>query len=96
MATVRYTFSLDAIQDTDIIRRLEAEPNVSAVVRAAVREFYDRPTRAALAERLDEIVEMLKYVRTVPAAMPTVEATDGEPAMARHHLDKMKERFRRV
>lgn len=95
MAAVRYTFSLDAIQDADLVRWLELQPNTSAAVREALRAYVDRPTRGQLESKIDQVLDILRGVQVVQAGTAASDDSEAEPARARANLDKMKERFRR-
>lgn len=95
MATARFTFSMDAIQDAAYIRRLELEPNLSAAVRAAIIAYYDRPTHGQIDAKLDQVLDALRGVQVVQAGAGEAEQEGAEPALARANLDKMKARFRR-
>ena len=94
MPVVRYSYSLDAIQDADLIRRLETEINASAVVRDALRAWYERPTAADLDAKLDRLLAAMRDVRVIQATAPDDGNPVGEPAAARAGLDGMKQRFR--
>jgi len=94
MPVVRYSFTLDAIQDADLIRRLKTEVNASATVRAALRAWFERPTAADLNAKLDQLLAALRDVRVVQAtAAPGDGNPVGEPAAARAGLNAMKRRF---
>lgn len=95
MPAVRFTFSLDAIQDVDLVRWLELQPNTSAAVREALRAYVDRPTRGQLESKIDQVLDILRGVQVVQAGAGEAGQEGGEPARARANLDKMKERFRR-
>ena len=96
MPSVRYTFSLDAVQDADLVRWLKLQPNTSAALRDALRAFVERPTLADLDAKLDQALDALRGVKVLQAgAAGDPEHDQAEPARARANLDKMKERFRR-
>lgn len=92
MATVRYTFSLDAIQDAAVIRWLEMQPNTSSAVREALRAYTAQPTLADLDGKLDLVLDALRGVQVINGATGDVPA-DAEPAAARRGLEAMKRRF---
>ena len=93
MAAVRYTFSLDAVQDADLVRWLELQPNTSAAVRDALKAHLERPTLADLGGKLDRVLDALRGVKVLQAG--AVDGDQGEPARARANLDALKDRFRR-
>lgn len=94
MASVRYTFTLDAVEDASLIRWLESQQNTSAAIREALRDFRARPTRAELERRLDEILDALRS-GAITSAAPAAgqDAGQVEPAKAARGLDKMLGRF---
>jgi len=87
--TVRYTFSMDAIQDAHLVKRLEQEINMSAVVREAIRAYYEQPDHRQLDAKLDLILDALRGVQVF---QPDTDE-GGEPARARANLDKLIDRF---
>jgi len=94
MATVRYTFALDAIQDADVVRWLALQPNVSAAIRAALVAYVDRPTHADLSEKLDEVLSALQGMRFVSAgSLPQAQEATGEPVRAATGLGRMLDKF---
>jgi len=60
MSTTRFTFSLDAILDADIMLWLERQPNASAAVREALRDFVIKPTLAQIDAKLNLILGSLE------------------------------------
>ena len=94
MASVRYTFTLDAIKDADLVRWLELQVNTSAAVRDALRAYVAQPTHAHLDAKLDRLLDTLRGVHVVKGASVDDEPAEGEPAAARRGLDAMKRRFR--
>jgi Arc/MetJ-type ribon-helix-helix transcriptional regulator len=94
MPAVRYSFTLDAIQDAALIRWLEMQPNASAAVREALREHLDQPTRAQLDAKLDRVLDALRNVQVVQGSACGDALESAEPAAARRGLDAMKARFR--
>lgn len=93
MATVRYTFTLDAIQDADVVRWLALQPNVSAAVRTALKAYVTRPTHADLGNKLDEMLSAIRGIRVV-AAHDLPKEDGGEPARAATGLDRMLGKFK--
>lgn len=94
MATVRYTFTLDAIQDADVVRWLALQPNVSAAVRQALKAYIERPTHADLGDKLDEVLGAIRGMRFVSAVdLPQGEEAGGEPTKAAAGLDRMVGKF---
>jgi hypothetical protein len=77
MTTVRRGFTLDDKRDADIIAKLDAEENVSAVVRQALREHYD------LTVSLNAIYQMTREIlKRLEATSITVEPTNEDPDLA--------------
>lgn len=93
MASVRYTFSLDAIKDTKIVKWLDSQPNTSAAVREALKAYVERPTSAELGARLDEILNAIQSARLM-APMPQEPTEGGEPQKAIEGFDRMVEKFK--
>ena len=94
MATVRYTFALDAIQDANVVRWLALQPNVSAAIREALKAYVERPTHADLSEKLDEVLTALQGMRFVSTGdLPQAQEATGEPTKAASGLDRMLGRF---
>jgi len=96
MAVARFSFTLHAVHDSHIIRKLGMQPNLSATVRAALVAYFERPSHADIDVKLDTILEALRNVQVVKAGggVP-VQAGGSEPAMARRGLESMKARFRK-
>jgi len=95
MASVRYTFTLDAVRDADIVRWLELQANTSSAVRDALRAYVARPTLFDLDAKLDKILDTMRGVHVVTVGGDGALAEpNGEPAAARRGLDAMKARFR--
>ena len=93
MPTVRYSISMDAIDDADVIRWLDKQGTTSEAIRRAVRAYINSPTQ--LETKMDRLIEMVQKMKVVE--VPEVEEAqteDGEPAKARKGLDAMKKRFR--
>lgn len=93
MAVVRYSFTLDAIKDADLVRRLGLESSTTEAVRAALRAYYDRPSHQDLAVMLDEVRDCLRGVQVIGTGGQVTDS-ESEPATARHGLDAMRRRFR--
>ncbi len=93
MASVRYSFTLDAIKDAELVRWLELQVNTSASVRDALRAWVDRPTHQELDAKLDQVLEALRDVRVVGTPAEIQKST--EPARARAGLNALKARFSR-
>ena len=93
MATVRYTFTLDAIQDADVVRWLALQPNVSAAVRQALKAYVERPTHADLGDKLDEVLSAIRGIRVVEVGDLPQEGGGSEPAKAATGLDRMVGKF---
>jgi hypothetical protein len=94
MAVVRYSFTLDAIKDADLVRRL-AMDSTTEVVRAALRAYYNRPSHQDIDAKLDVVLDCLRGVQVVNAGSRAPdEAAEAEPATARRGLDAMRRRFR--
>jgi len=92
MATVRYSFTLDAIKDADLVRWLELQPGISSTIRDALRAYAERPCHADLDAKLNEVLDALRNVQVVTgdkAATPE----QGEPARAVAGLDAMLKKF---
>jgi len=92
--TVRMSFSLDAIKEADLLRRLELEVNVSSVVREALRAYYSQPTLADIERKLDEVIETLRGVQVIDASGSGSSPAESEPAAARKGLDAMLDKYR--
>lgn len=92
MPAVRYSISLDAVNDMRLVRWLDQQANVSATVRDALYAYVDNPT--VIENKLDQVLEMIRNLRVIEA--PTEEKTPagGEPEKARRGLDAMKARFK--
>jgi len=94
MAVVRYSFTLDAILDADLVRRLAME-STTEIVRAALRAYYGRPNHQDLDAKLDQVLDCLRGVQVVSVGgQAPGEPAKAEPATARHGLDAMRKRFR--
>jgi len=93
MPTVRYSISMDAIDDADVIRWLDKQGTTSEAIRRAVRAYINSPTQ--LETKMDRLIEMVQKMKVVE--VPEVEEAqteEGEPAKARAGLDAMKKKFR--
>jgi len=96
MPAVHFSFTLDAVLDSHIIRQLGTQPNLSALVRAALIAYFERPSHADLDVKLDTILEALRNVQVVKAGgCAPVQAEGSEPALARRGFESMKARFRK-
>ena len=95
MPAVHFSFTLDAVLDSHIIRQLGTRPSLSATVRAALVAYFERPSHADLDVKLDTILEALRNVQVVKAGEGVPVAEGSEPAMARRGLESMKARFRK-
>ena len=93
MPAVRYSISLDPVNDARLVRFLAQQANVSAVVREALYAYVDKPT--AVETKLDSLLEMMRNMRTVEVPAEETPAEGDEPAEARKGLDAMKKRFRK-
>lgn len=76
--TVRRTFTLDDERDADILSRLDAEENTSAVVREALRAHYH------LSLTLADILDAIRTLPVVQGNMlpPVASAEDAELSAA--------------
>ena len=94
MPTVRYSISMDAIDDADVIRWLNKQGTTSEAIRRAVRAYINSPTQ--LETKMDRLIEMVQRMKVVEAPeMEEAPTEDSEPAKARRGLDAMKERFQK-
>ena len=91
MPAVRYSISLDPINDARLVRFLAQQANISSVCRDALYAYIDRPT--AIESKLDRVLEMMRNMRTVEVPAKEVPAEGDEPAQTRRGLDAMKKRF---
>lgn len=95
MAVVRYSFTLDAVKDADLVRRLGTETSLTEAVRKALRAYYNRPSHQELDTKLDKVLDCLRGVQVVGVGSQASDGAEGaEPATARHGLDAMRRRFR--
>jgi hypothetical protein len=95
MPIARYSFSLDAIKNAYVMRRLEQEVSISDAVRRALEAYYSRPSHQDIDAKLDEVLECLRGVQVVSAGNQAGAGTeDAEPAKARRGLNEMRRRFR--
>jgi hypothetical protein len=90
----RYTFTIDAIKDDDLLQWLEGQANTSAAVREALRAWVDRPTHQVLDEKLDR-VRFARGGGLVGGGWAGKTDTAAEPARARAGLNALKARFGR-
>jgi hypothetical protein len=94
MATVRYTFSLDALKDAGVVKWLDSQPNTSAAVREALKAYVEKPTNAELGAKLDEILNAIQTARwTSPLPEEARESQGNEPEAAIRGFDKMLGKF---
>jgi hypothetical protein len=94
MATVRYTFTLDAVKDAGVVRWLDSQPNTSAAIREALKAYVGKPTNAELGAKLDEVLNAIQTARLVTSSPAQPEASQGgEPAAAVEGFSKMLKRF---
>jgi len=94
MPTVRYSISLDAIQDADIVRWIEAQSKrgASEAIRQAIRAYIGQPTMIDLEGKLDDLLALIHNLRVVE--VPEEKQAEGdEPTQARHGLEAMKKKF---
>jgi len=96
MPTVRYSISLDAIQDADIVRWIEAQSKrgASEAIRQAIRAYISQPTMVDLETRLNELLALIHNLRVVEAPTEEPQAEGDEPTQARHGLEAMKKKFK--
>ena len=93
MPTVRYSISMDAIDDADVIRWLNKQGTTSEAIRRAVRAYINSPTQ--LETKMDRLLEMVQKMKVVEVPIEEEAQTEeGEPAKARQGLDAMKKKFR--
>ena len=98
MPTVRLSISLDAVRDSELLRWLGEQHNVSAVIREAI-DLYRKRGRTIEArltstdEKLDELLALMRNLRVVEAPEVEQPAEGDEPAQARAGLEAMKKRF---
>lgn len=93
MASVRYTFSLDALKDAKVVKWLDSQPNISAAVREVLNAHVEGPTNANLGAKLDEILNAIQTARLVRPA-PQQEGPQGdEPEAAVAGFGRMLQRF---
>jgi len=94
-STVRYSVSLDAVQDADIVRWIEAQSNASEAVRQAIRAYISQPTMVDLENRLNELLALIRNLRVVEAQAEEPQTEGDEPTQARRGLEAMKKKFKR-
>ena len=95
MASVRYSFTLDAIQDARYVKWLGTQANLSAAVRAAIVAYVDRPSHKDLDDKLDRLLDALRNVQVVGASVAlTEQGHESEPARAKAGLANMLKKFR--
>lgn len=94
MAVTRFSFSLDAVKDSSLIRWIELQPTISHTVREALLAYKTRPTHQDLDAKLDEILQTLSRVQVISGAPVQAEGGASEPARAVKGLDAMVNRFR--
>lgn len=91
MATIRKTFTFDSEQDAPLLAWLEARPNASETVRAALWAAYQgqpggapasATTLADVVKAIEGLGAALSGARFVGAPMPTPAAEDPELAQA--------------
>jgi len=95
MPTVRYSISLDAIQDADIVRWIEAQSKrgASEAIRQAIRAYISQPTMGDLEEKLDNLFNLIRGLRVVEAQTEEPQTEGDEPSAARRGLEAMKRKF---
>lgn len=92
MPTVRYSISMDAIKNADVIRWIDQQDNASEAIRRLIRACINSPTQ--LEVKLDRLIEMVQKMKVVETLVEEEAQTeDGEPAKARKGLDAMKKKF---
>lgn len=94
MASVRYTFTLDAIKDADVVRWLDSQPNTSAAIREALKAYVEKPTNAELGAKLDEVLNAIQTARLVTPAQAEEKPQRDEPEAAAKGFEKMMKRFK--
>ena len=76
MSTLRRGFTLDDQRDADILARLDAEENLSAVIREALRRYYGQTLT------LDDIMHAIQGLTLSTASTPsTAEEPDLSAAL---------------
>jgi hypothetical protein len=93
VASVRYTFSLDALKDAEVVKWLDSQPNTSAAVRAALKAYVEKPTNADLNTKLDEILNAIQTARWTSPVPEPQEPQGEEPEAAVNGFRRMKDRF---
>jgi len=93
MASVRFTFTLHPVTDSNVVTWLMSQPNTSAAVREALKAYIEKPTAAELGAKLDEILNAIQTARLV-APTPQVAIEGEEPQAAIEGFDRMRERFK--
>lgn len=92
MPAVRYSFTLDAVLDADLVRWLELQPNKAAIIREALHAHRARPALADLERKLDQVLDALRGVQVRASNAPALEG-GSEPARAVRGLNQMLEKF---
>lgn len=96
MPSVRYSFTLDALKDVDVIRWLDSQSNTSAAVREALKSYVEKPSNADLSLKLDEILNAIQTAQLVtPVEQPQPASSQAEPEIAVKGLKKMIQKFDR-
>jgi hypothetical protein len=93
MASVRYTFSLDALKDAEVVKWLDSQPNTSAAVRAALKAYVEKPSNADLSAKLDEILNVIQTARWTSPIPETREPQGDEPEAAIRGFGRMVDKF---
>lgn len=96
MATVRISVSLNAVQDADILERLEKEQQRgqgSQVVREALRLYFEQDvSRRQLMDKLCELEHQIAQLDVVSARPETHERVSGDDDLS-ENLDRTLDMF---
>ncbi|MBD3251305.1 hypothetical protein GF380_02415 [Candidatus Uhrbacteria bacterium] len=98
MATVRISVSLNAVQDADILERLEREQQRgrgSQVVREALRLFFEQDvSRRQIMVKLDSLEQQIASLSVVEARPETPgRVSEDEDEDLSNNLDKSLQMF---
>lgn len=90
MATVRVSVAFDSERDADLLAWLDAQPNRSEVIRAALTRARQRPeaTLADVVKAIESLGERLAGLQLAAASPASREAEDPDLAAALEALGR--------
>ena len=91
---IRRIYTLNPVEDADLIAFLEEQPNMSATVRDALRA-YKTAHQLPLSEVLEEIVKLCRQIlTTVATGVPVGTPVAADVRKQTNAIDNLVQRFR--